>query len=169
MKKDKNIELKHPTIKSMIPILEGLRYIYNQNKDNKKTQQKIKRMTNSFLRIAFENVPAKYISEDALRSLPKNLKEEKPYRFPWNLRFKELIYEHCIPLNAIVSDMYDEKKPKSIHSVLTNNLLTAWITKKENDRLDKKYKKTRPNGWKKCYKECHIKLLDKKGNKVELE
>jgi len=163
MKKNKNIESKNKIINAIIPVLENIRKIRAQYKDDLKTQKNIDRMTRTLICVSFENVLADYISLDALKKLRQKEANELSYRSVKSTQIKGLRFEHCTPMNEIIRDIY---KKKSIKSVLQNRLETAWITKKEDDKLRKNgYRDVRPNGWEKCYKKCQIRLKKVKRNK----
>jgi len=57
--------------------------------------------------------------------------------------------EHCIPISELIDRVF------YITEDLKDNI-TAWVTYEENERLNSKYRDTRPGGWEKCYAEFSI-------------
>ena len=167
----KEIESKSDVIKLISPFLEDLRKIWRKHKSDYKINKNIKKMIHTFICVSFEKVPVDYISKQTIEKLPTDL-QTPPYNFPWNIKrtknkepFKEFLCEHCNPLNEIIDNICNTNE--QVSNILEKQLKTAWIAKKENELLDKNYRKRRPGGWKKCYKECDIKLLDKNGKEIK--
>ena len=63
--------------------------------------------------------------------------------------------DHCNPVAKLATRVLETDE--SIDDIIKDNL-TAWILDSENDKLNKKYKSERPNGWDKCYAEYGITL-----------
>ena len=161
-----------PNLKEVIKVLEGLCTIWNKCKCPKtkqpkcpQTGQQIKKLIRIILYFVSESRQANYISKKARilwgkhtkgtdlynLTVPKQRSNKKNYPF-----LKDIILEHCNPLSIVVDNiLYNQDRIKNI---LEKELITAWITKDENNKLNKDYKSTRPDGWKKCYKEVGIEI-----------
>lgn len=165
---------KNEIIESMSIVLKELQKIYK--KSDETTRTSIKKMTRTFICVSLEEFPVNYISIQALKKL-KEKDIDKPFNVSWKSHrnnrkeYKELTYEHCVPLTEIISEIYDEenKGEKKIAKIL-KKIRTAWITEKENKDLNKggyrqnrhpiingdRRKREEKSNWKKCYKECNI-------------
>ncbi len=167
---------KDKMIQALTHILENLRQIY-KNESDENVRKSIRKMTRTLICVSFEGVPADYISIKAKGELDKLKKEFAVRQFPWNLRrqanykkyFRNLTYEHCVPLKELIADIYGSTK--EIEKIM-NDLTTAWITTGENKKLNKNgYKNNRRpfknqkkrklgredvSSWRKCYKLCKI-------------
>lgn len=142
-------------------LLNNLRDTYRKASDNAK--KIVKLSFRNILYVISESRPADFISVSAqniwcksgingdLHNLLVGKKRTIQKDFP---KLKDLILEHCVPLSELFHAFMDDGE--SVEYVL-NNLKTAWITKEENAKLNKKYKSSRFD-WKKCYTECVIDL-----------
>lgn len=61
--------------------------------------------------------------------------------------------EHCIPISELIDRVF--YTTEDLKDILKDNI-TAWVTYEENERLNSKYRDTRPGGWEKCYAEFSI-------------
>ena len=142
-------------------LLNSLRDVYGFAGDNAK---KIIRLSfRNILYVISESRPADYISCAAqqvwiktgicgdLHNLLVGKKRAIQKDFP---ELKDLILEHCVPLSELFHEFMENNK--NVKWVL-NNLKTAWITKSENKKLNKKYRSKRTD-WQTNYRECGIKL-----------
>ena len=67
-----------------------------------------------------------------------------------------LVYEHTTPISQFFKDLCKTKSVEEVVVALENFSGVCWITRQEDDILNKKYRRKRPNGWRACYKECGI-------------
>jgi hypothetical protein len=61
--------------------------------------------------------------------------------------------EHCVPISELIDRVF--YTTEDLKDILKDNI-TAWVTYEENERLNSKYRDTRPGGWEKCYAEFSI-------------
>lgn len=155
---------ERPNLKEVIKVLETLRNLHSTSK-SEEIQKLIKLLIRNTLYFVSERRQSNYISQEAKRLWKKYAKEsdlsnltvQKQRSNKKNYPFlKDIILEHCNPLSILVNDILEKKK--SIDTILKNELITAWITTEENNRLNQKCKSKRPNGWEHCYKQVGIKL-----------
>ena len=142
-------------------LLNNLRDTYRKASDNAK--KIVKLSFRNILYVISESRPADFISVSAqniwcksgingdLHNLLVSKKRTIQKDFP---KLKDLILEHCVPLSELFHVFIDGEE--RVEHVL-NNLKTAWVSKKENTKLNKKYKSSRFE-WKKCYTEYGIDL-----------
>ena len=85
--------------------------------------------------------------------------------FQWTDRFfcgkdekgrSNLVYEHTTPIGEFFKEILTCKSQNEVLDKLDSYSGICWITREEDDRLSKKYRRKRPGGWRKCYKECGI-------------
>lgn len=193
MKKKITIKNSIPTIpqpqevlpqKIGIQVLKRLGPLYKKLKKeetkNKTALSKIRKLAREVLYALSEYRRANYVSIAAEMKWNKSILRKNKKNDLFNLtptwarssNRKEiykilggLVLEHCNPLSELADDILSSNKP--IQKTLNNNLITCWITKKENKTLNERYKQHRypiTNGhrekesnWKKCYKLCGIK------------
>jgi hypothetical protein len=82
----------------------------------------------------------------------------------WGHRLKGLHFEHANTINSLIDRLLNGKK---IDKHLSD-CFGIWITTEENKRLDKFYRKDRPDGWKVAYADKRVKInkiTKVKGNK----
>lgn len=166
--KEKNAKL---SINETLFLLDGLKTMYQAPGATEQVKQTIKALSKKILYTASETRSADYMSVKAKAVWSQgiagtDLKQEDLFKLGvWEQRYhkkkkypflNKLFLEHCNPLNCLASAIFDENK--DIETVIKNELLTAWISKEENKNLNKKYRDSRPNGWKKCYEENHIQV-----------
>ena len=58
-----------------------------------------------------------------------------------------LVYEHKVPIKLISDGLMNAADIDEAHKILSS-FKTAYVTKKENDRLNAQYRKSMPDGWK---------------------
>jgi len=69
-----------------------------------------------------------------------------------------LIAEHATPKSVLLS-MLIEADVSEWDNLIEEHSVVCWITREENNRLEKSgYRQKRPGGWKKCYELCGIVL-----------
>ena len=142
-------------------LLNNLRDVYNSVDDDVK---KIIHLSfRNILYMISESRPSDFISNAAndiwiksgisgdLHNLLVTRKRAIQKYYP---ELTNLVLEHCVPISELFFQFMENNK--SVKYVF-NNLKTAWITKNENIKLNKKYKSKRKN-WKLCYAECGIEL-----------
>ncbi|MDR1696618.1 MAG: hypothetical protein LBR41_00125 [Rickettsiales bacterium] len=145
-------------------LLESLRKLYTKPGNDSKLKTLIRNLAKSVLYLLSETRRANYMSEEAFSEWTKNkmdgdLQNLTTAKQRFNKKeypmLDKLILEHCNPLSGIVKKMFE--KNMNIKKVIQEDLKTAWITKKEDDRLCGKLSHTRKGGWRKCYEEKGIK------------
>jgi hypothetical protein len=103
---------------------------------------------------------ANYASEQLL----KETNVENPIGLKWNKR-KEVggLFEHSHPVVEIRTHLLtNDLSLEETLDYLWNDYAVCWITYEEDEKLRKLgYTKKRPNGWKKCYEEAGIKIVQK--------
>lgn len=69
-----------------------------------------------------------------------------------------IIGEHTTPLNELI-ELLIESPIEEVKNILMNYSPICWITREENDELNKLgYNKSRPGGWRKCYSDARINI-----------
>ena len=190
-RKVKNIPTIQPPQEVMRPeigikILNKLSPLYkklNKKKtQNKTTLSKIRKLARAVLYALSEYRRADYVSKAAKvqwkkSDLSKNKKNDLFNLTPTWARssnrkkiyevLDSLILEHCNPLSELADEFLSLNKTIN-KNTLKRKLKTCWIIKNtENRKLDANgYKNTRPGGWKKCYKTCHIHVVNCKGKSI---
>ena len=73
-----------------------------------------------------------------------------------------LVWEHTTPLNEFYQTLIKCKTLEEVKFELSNYSGVCWITREEDDALNKnKFRSNRPGGWQKCYEICKIKIIKK--------
>jgi hypothetical protein len=122
--------------------------------------------------------PAKIVSKKVLENCQANNPTIDPFKLLWdqrdtlgkievNIKSKKgktrlvsrLVWEHTTPLSEFSDVLIKCKTIEDITKALINYSGVCWISREEDNLLNKKgYKNSRPGGWKKCYKECGIEV-----------
>lgn len=67
-----------------------------------------------------------------------------------------ILLEHTTPIGQLIERMVKEPEEKWAMTLFCYSPV-CWVTREENDRLNKSgFSRKRPNGWKKCYEQCSI-------------
>lgn len=112
--------------------------------------------------------PVKMISESVYQLGIKN--NINPFDLMWTNRYvfdknavkASIVWEHTTPLNEFYQTLVKCKSQADIELELAKYSGVCWITREEDDRLNKnKFRANRPGGWKKCYDKCEIKIIRK--------
>ena len=73
-----------------------------------------------------------------------------------------LVWEHSTPLNELYQNLVECRSLEEIKDVLSNYSGVCWISRDEDNQLNKNgFRSTRPGGWKECYKQCGINFIYK--------
>lgn len=125
---------------------------------NKQDQGYLKKLLNRAFRYATDAVYCDYYSDAALAKADKMGVDLTTARWAKRDAIKEngkkvFHLDHCNPVAKLATRVLETDE--SIDDIIKDNL-TAWILDSENDKLNKKYKSDRPNGWDKCYAEYGI-------------
>lgn len=73
-----------------------------------------------------------------------------------------LLWEHTTPNGIFCQELYDCTSPTEIREKLANYSGVCWVTRAEDNKLNKLgYRSKRPGGWRKCYEEAGIKLYER--------
>ncbi len=148
----------------LVLLLEDMRNSYEKVKDNTEVEKLWIRIAERLLR--YSQTAIHGCSECAIEQAKKELNCDDLFNLSWQkwqkLANKKIItQEHVNPLTKMARDILTTKmSSKEIKSLLKEKVV-VWITKEENERLNKKYKNNRPNGWRKCYKELGINIIPK--------
>lgn len=176
------------SVEQTVEIFKKLKPIYEKfdKEQNTRICSTLRTMTRKLLEAFSELKEADYVSQEALDSWKDFSSSPLFYLQPFQKKSipglkEKLILEHCIPLKQIIEEIYStndiNKIKKSIESIKT-----AWITKKEDKKLntagyrfnrcfiikrqkDKKIREETPD-WLKCYNKCGILLKDKNNKTV---
>ena len=71
---------------------------------------------------------------------------------------KLVTLEHTTPIMQFIHKLI-EMNPEDREKEVLNYSGCCWVTKEEDNRLNKNYKYTRPDGWKECYRKTGIDLV----------
>ena len=143
-------------MENKIKIIKAICNIYKESDDKKDS------IFSYLLNWAFRDItnakPVKYISKAALKIAKEKKVDLSKANYSALSKLdpdKEwLYYEHCNPIKELRLALLDANK--EVEEIVKKDFV-CWVTREENDRLNKKgYKYKRPGGWKKCYKECGI-------------
>ena len=145
-------------------LLDGIRSIYNSS--TKKKSRLFNNTIKAIFRSITDDKKVEYISKKALEKA-KELGIDL-YSMTWlnqnkfDPKRKIFHYEHCVTIKELRLAVLNSNE--DIQKIIKREVV-CWILKEENKILDKKYKSSRPGGWKRCYKDCGIEILK---NKKEL-
>ena len=124
-----------------------------------------KRALNRLLR-AWTDYPANYVSENCLKIFRKakidvaKLDRRHTLILGRNKENKsKIVFEHSTPINDLIAVLINTNTLEDVNIVLKNYSGVCWITREEDDFLNKKFKNTRNGNWEKCYEDCKIKPL----------
>lgn len=125
---------------------------------NKQDKGYLNKLLNRAFRYATDAVYCDYYSDAALAKADKMGVDLTTARWAKRDAIKEngkkvFHLDHCNPVAKLATRVLETGE--SIDDIIKDNL-TAWILDSENDKLNKKYKSDRPNGWDKCYAEYGI-------------
>ncbi|HNY25489.1 MAG TPA: hypothetical protein PKJ33_03010 [Alphaproteobacteria bacterium] len=146
-------------------LLKGLRELYSKT-NSIAVKKEIKGLASTVMYVASETRQANFASKAALEIWSNNniigdLKNLTIGKQRANKKkipiLNELLLEHCVPLSVLFKAIFEQNK--DIKYVLGNELITSWITKNEDRRLNQcGYKSARPDSWTKCYADCGIEI-----------
>jgi hypothetical protein len=71
----------------------------------------------------------------------------------------KLVWEHTTPLGELFDALITCNSLDDVIKILNDYSGVCWITREEDDKLNKGHKNKRPNGWKKSYEECGIDII----------
>jgi len=130
-----------------------------------------KRALNRIIR-AWTDYPPKYISINALKLFKKaNIsptnKTRKDYLILGRINNKsKIVFEHTTPVNEFITRLLTCNLKDEIRDEMKNYSGVCWITRKEDDLLNKnKFRINRYGKWKECYEKCDIHIINLYDNK----
>lgn len=153
--------------KDFLPLIWTAIECHN-NSTNDFSKKKIKEALKDCLK-KWSDQPVKMVSETVYKLAEK--KGIDPFELMWpdrnvfgKINNKSLIvWEHTTPLNELYLNLINSKNINEVEKKLSNYSGVCWISREEDQRLNEnKYRSVRPNGWKKCYELCGIKIIFKK-------
>ena len=71
-----------------------------------------------------------------------------------------LVWEHTTPVEELFQQFVTD--PENLEKHMADYSGVCWISREENDKLDKKFRSKRPGGWRKVYDSLGIKVIDRK-------
>lgn len=132
---------------------------------NSNHERNAKRALNRLIR-AWTDYPATYVSLRCLNELTKNGVDVKQIdrrhtlilgRTKGTIKKSVLVFEHVIPVNQFIQELIELETRQEINKALRDYPGVCWITRQEDDQLNKNgYKNKRNRGWFECYVECGI-------------
>ena len=122
-----------------------------------------KRALNRLLR-AWTDYPANYVSENCLKMFRKakidvaSIDRRHTLILGRNKENKsKIVFEHSTPINDLIAVLINTNTLQDVNIVLKNYSGVCWITREEDDILNKnKFKNTRNGNWAKSYENCEI-------------
>ncbi len=69
------------------------------------------------------------------------------------------VWEHTIPIKMFRESLISARDKRELIKKIQDYPGVAWISREENNALNKKYKSTRPGGFLTCYELVGINLL----------
>ena len=123
----------------------------------------VKRALNRLLR-AWTDYPANYVSENCLKMFRKakidvaSIDRRHTLILGRNKENKsKIVFEHSTPINDLIAVLINTNTLQDVNIVLKNYSGVCWITREEDDILNKnKFKNTRNGNWAKSYENCEI-------------
>lgn len=73
-----------------------------------------------------------------------------------------LVWEHTTPLSEFFETLISCKSQAEVGVEIENYSGVCWITREEDNRLNKVFKQNRRNGWYSAYQQCGINVINKK-------
>ena len=73
-----------------------------------------------------------------------------------------LVWEHTTPLSQFFETLVSCNSIEEVGRAIENYSGVCWITREEDNRLNKIFKQKRPNGWQSAYKQCGINVVYRK-------
>jgi hypothetical protein len=145
-------------------------YVSRYNKTQSKSN--LKRQLNGAVRTSLQKWSDRYPKIVSLKAYKLAKKHKKDlFKMLWKDRKEcgvnkkgksNLVWEHTTPINELIKSLCTCKDLQCIKNTLNNYSGVCWITRNEDDALNKNsYGSKRPGGWKKCYGKCGI-ILRKK-------
>ena len=152
--------------KDFAPLIWSAIECYNKATEDY-SKKKLKEALKDCLK-KWSDQPVKMISESVYQLglkygiNPFDLMWTSRYVFDKNAAKASIVWEHTTPLNEFYQTLVKCKSQAEVELELTNYSGVCWITREEDDRLNKnKFRANRPGGWAKCYEECQIKIIRK--------
>jgi hypothetical protein len=72
-----------------------------------------------------------------------------------------IVWEHTTPIKELIDTLLKCKDLACVKKNLNDYSGVVWITRQEDNCLiSKGYKNKRPGGWKKCYQDCDITIIE---------
>ena len=140
--------------------------LYKSAEDN--TDRSIARGTMRKLVAKFSDRPPSLASKRALELAVANGSDLFEMRWAHRNRCGKikgkpaLMWEHTTPNSVLCDQLLDCNSEEEIRTRLKNYSGVCWITREEDDLLNKAgYLAKRPGGWKKCYDSVGIKIVTK--------
>lgn len=123
----------------------------------------VKRALNRLLR-AWTDYPANYVSQNCLKMFRKakidvaSIDRRHTLILGRNKENKsKIVFEHSTPINDLIAVLINTNTLQDVNIVLKNYSGVCWITREEDDILNKnKFKNTRNGNWAKSYENCEI-------------
>lgn len=119
----------------------------------------------------FTGTHASFVSQRLAEHIKANNFEHNPFELIWEQRhllgrIKEdkrklpyAVWEHTIPIKMFRETLISATRKSDLLKIIEDYPGVAWITREENNELNKKYRSSRPNGFLVCYESVGIKLL----------
>ena len=147
-------------MQDQINLIERIREAYKTIEKNKINVTTYKRALNAIFRAITNYMPVKYVSKAAKAKADKlgidltTMTWDNQTKKNYDPKRKYFKYEHCNTIDSLILRVLNtEEEIKKI----VKDTFVCWILVEEDDELEShKYRKKRPDGWKKCYKECGI-------------
>lgn len=151
-------------MENKIKIIKAICNIYKES--NNKEDSIFSYLLNWAFRDITNAKPVEYVSKAALQMAKEKKVDLSKANYSALSKLdpnKEwLYYEHCNPIKELRLALLNDNK--EVEKIIEKDFI-CWVTREENKELDKRgYRDKRPGGWKKCYKECGIKVLENKGD-----
>ncbi len=154
-------------------VLHNLIKIYNQLPKGDEVKKKLKESAHTILRKwcdlqmpllyskkAFELIDkqdaSQFDGELTDRQFPILFWKDRNYCGKDEKGRSKLVYEHTTPISQFFIELCKTQTQDEVEKKLSNYSGVCWITREEDDRLTKKFRTKRPDGWKECYKQCGI-------------
>lgn len=73
-----------------------------------------------------------------------------------------LVWEHTTPLSQFFETLVSCNSLAEVGIAIENYSGVCWVTREEDNRLNKNFKQKRPNGWQSAYQQCGINVVSQK-------
>lgn len=137
--------------------------------EKERITKKVKESLNGCVQ-KWSDLPATMASSAVIEFFNSKFPHLDPAKITWHQKYlvgKDdknrgmIVWEHTTPLNILLKELITKQSQEEINECMNSYSGVCLITREEDDRLNASgFRCVRPGGWKKCYEDCGIEVIE---------